>query len=198
MTRKIYLMRHGETLFNTQKRVQGWCDSPLTELGQDQARQARQFFESEGVDFDAVYASTQERAADTAVLVSGQEPIRLKGIKEMHFGIFEAQPEALLPKHRPGARSFEDLLLPYGGEDIRNVGRRVKQTLQEILVETAAEKILVVSHGAAMWGFILDQNYAFPEGVFLPNCAICELEVVGEDLRMTRLINPLTGEIWQI
>lgn len=30
---KLYLMRHGETLFNTQKRVQGWCDSPLTEKG---------------------------------------------------------------------------------------------------------------------------------------------------------------------
>ena len=29
---KLYLMRHGETLFNTQKRVQGWCDSPLTEM----------------------------------------------------------------------------------------------------------------------------------------------------------------------
>ena len=30
---KLYLIRHGETLFNTQKRVQGWCDSPLTENG---------------------------------------------------------------------------------------------------------------------------------------------------------------------
>ena len=37
---KLYLMRHGETLFNTQKRVQGWCDSPLTENGILQAEQA--------------------------------------------------------------------------------------------------------------------------------------------------------------
>ncbi len=41
---KLYLMRHGETLFNTQKRVQGWCDSPLTENGIWQAEQAKQYF----------------------------------------------------------------------------------------------------------------------------------------------------------
>ena len=49
---KFYLMRHGETLFNTQKRVQGWCDSPLTEKGQDQARQVRAYFEKHDMTFD--------------------------------------------------------------------------------------------------------------------------------------------------
>ena len=45
---KLYLMRHGETLFNTQKRVQGWCDSPLTENGICQAEQAKQYFAKKG------------------------------------------------------------------------------------------------------------------------------------------------------
>ena len=40
---KLYLMRHGETLFNTQKRVQGWCDSPLTENGIWQAEQVKEY-----------------------------------------------------------------------------------------------------------------------------------------------------------
>ena len=56
---KLYLMRHGETLFNTQKRVQGWCDSPLTENGIWQAEQAKQYFAKKGISFDAVYSSTQ-------------------------------------------------------------------------------------------------------------------------------------------
>lgn len=56
---KLYLMRHGETLFNTQKRVQGWCDSPLTENGIWQAEQAKQYFVKKGISFDAVYSSTQ-------------------------------------------------------------------------------------------------------------------------------------------
>ena len=46
---KLYLMRHGETLFNTQKRVQGWCDSPLTENGIWQAEQAKQYFAKKGL-----------------------------------------------------------------------------------------------------------------------------------------------------
>ncbi len=37
---KLYLMRHGQTLFNVLHRKQGWCDSPLTELGIEQARGA--------------------------------------------------------------------------------------------------------------------------------------------------------------
>lgn len=196
MVRKLYLMRHGETLFNTQKRVQGWCDSPLTDKGIEQAQQAGRYFQGRGIAFDAVYSSTQERAADTAALVSGREPLRLKGIKEMNFGTFEAQPEHLLPKMQPGAKSFEDLLMPYGGEDIRQVGVRVKETIQQVLAETDDQSILMVSHGAAMWGFVLGEQIVFPDGVFLPNCAICEFEVENQELTMKTLINPITGQEW--
>ena len=109
---KLYLMRHGETLFNTQKRVQGWCDSPLTENGILQAEQPSSTLQ-ERYFFDAVYSSTQERATDTAKIVAPDYSVtQLKGIKEMNFGSFEAQPEHLLPKHRPGSRSFEESLGP--------------------------------------------------------------------------------------
>lgn len=91
MVKTIYLMRHGETLFNTQGRVQGVCDSPLTENGRAQAQAAKNYFTEQGVQFGAVYSSTQERATDTAKIVSGQENVQqLKGLKEMDFGIFEA------------------------------------------------------------------------------------------------------------
>ena len=67
MPKRLYLMRHGETLFNTQKRVQGWCDSSLTQKGIQQAKESRDWFKIKGVDRQAIYASTQERASDTAV-----------------------------------------------------------------------------------------------------------------------------------
>ena len=174
---KLYLMRHGETLFNTQKRVQGWCDSPLTENGICQAEQAKQYFAKEGISFDAVYSSTQERATDTAkIMVPEYTVTQLKGIKEMNFGSFEAQPEHLLPKHRPGSRFFEDLVVPYGGEDIREVGQRVLKTVLEKAEEhtkDGAENLLFVSHGAALWGLIITMDLAFPEGVHFGNCNIC-------------------------
>lgn len=188
----LYLMRHGETLFNTQKRVQGACDSPLTTLGLEQAQLAKAYFERESISFDTVYASTQERATDTAKLVSGREDVtQLKGLKEMDFGIFEAQPESLLPKFREGANSFEDLLVPYGGEDIREVGKRVHETIQEVLKGTDQDSLLMVSHGAAMWGLCLDLRITFPPGIYFSNCAICVFKVLDDDsLKLEQLILP--------
>ncbi len=48
----LYLMRHGQTLFNSLGKIQGWCDSPLTEAGKSEAKRARDFFEREGICFD--------------------------------------------------------------------------------------------------------------------------------------------------
>lgn len=44
MKKTLYLMRHGQTLFNKRRKVQGWCDSPLTELGIKQAEAAANYF----------------------------------------------------------------------------------------------------------------------------------------------------------
>ncbi|HEL1614161.1 TPA: histidine phosphatase family protein [Streptococcus suis] len=190
MVKTIYLMRHGETLFNTQGRVQGVCDSPLTENGRAQAQAAKNYFAEQGVQFGAVYSSTQERATDTAKIVSGQENVQqLKGLKEMDFGIFEAQPEMLLPKFRPGARSFEDLLVPFGGEDIRAVGSRVREAILSVAESDPADPILMVSHGAAIWGLVQVLEVTFPPGVFLPNCAICRLTVENGQIRFEKLID---------
>lgn len=41
----LYMMRHGETLFNKRRKIQGWCDSPLTELGIRQAKGAKKYFQ---------------------------------------------------------------------------------------------------------------------------------------------------------
>lgn len=188
---KLYLMRHGQTLFNTQGRVQGACDSPLTELGIEQAGLAKTYFDKEGISFDAVYSSTQERATDTAKIVSGQDQVvQLKGIKEMNFGTFEAQPEFLLPKHRPGAVSFEDLLVPYGGEDIIEVGKRVQVTILETLAKNEAESILMVSHGAAMWGLVQVMDIIYPKGVGISNCAIFIFDYQDGNLRLEKLVQP--------
>ena len=185
---KLYLMRHGETLFNTQKRVQGWCDSPLTENGIWQAEQVKEYFAKKGISFDAVYSSTQERATDTAKIVAPDYlVIQLKGIKEMNFGSFEAQPEHLLPKHRPGSRSFED---------IREVGQRVLKTVLEKAEEhtkDGAENLLFVSHGAALWGLIIFMDLAFSEGVGFGNCKVCVYDYNQGQLELLQVIDPISG-----
>lgn len=193
MAKTIYLMRHGETLFNTQKRVQGWCDSPLTEKGKDQARAVGQYFKEQGIRFTSAYSSTQERATDTLQLVTYAPYKQVKGLKEMNFGIFEAREEELLPKRRPGASSFEDLLVPFGGEDIREVGKRMLDSIVTIAEQDEAETLLMVSHGAAIWGLVQVKEVIFPDGVFLPNCAICQLSYDQGKLTFEKLINPQDG-----
>lgn len=190
MTKTVYLMRHGETLFNTQKRVQGWCDSPLTENGIELAKQVGRYFATQGIVFDAAYSSTQERATDTLKLVTDAPYQQLKGLKEMNFGIFEAREEELLPKMKPGSKSFEDLLVPFGGEDIRDVGKRVRDTIVSVMEASSDDVVLMVTHGAAMWGLVQVLGVTFPDGVFLSNCAICQLTYSDGQIQFHQLIDP--------
>lgn len=190
MEKTVYLMRHGETLFNLQKRVQGWCDSPLTDKGKEQAIAVGRYFREKGIVFDSAYSSTQERATDTLQLVTEAPFQQVKGLKEMSFGLFEGREEELLPKHRPGATSFEDALVPFGGEDIREVGQRMKETITSLAAIDPSDCLLMVSHGAAIWGLIQVAGVAFPQGIGLPNCAIFRLKVSDEKIVFEELINP--------
>lgn len=87
--RKLYLVRHGQTLFNLRGKTQGWCDSPLTELGIQQAEITRSFFTDNNIKIDELYSSTSERAIDTANIISNLPVNPRKGLKEWNFGKME-------------------------------------------------------------------------------------------------------------
>lgn len=195
----LYLMRHGQTFFNQEGLVQGVCDSPLTELGQDQARQAGAYLQGRGIRFGHLYSSTQERTSDTLELVSDRtDYTRLKGIIEWNFGLFEAQPERLQPKFRPGATSFEDLFVSYGGEGVDQVGERMLVTLTEVMEQAGAEPVLAVSHGGAMWAFYLKiAAQALDPKVRFGNCAICHYHYEKGYFRLAEVIDPLTGSVYE-
>ena len=94
---EIYLIRHGQTDYNRQFRLQGRSDIPLNRLGLAQARAAHEALR--GVHFDAVYASPLRRAVDTACIVSGwpEEKIELDPrLIEIGFGIWKAAISARL------------------------------------------------------------------------------------------------------
>ena len=84
MTINLYLVRHGQTLFNKEHRMQGSCDSALTPLGIKQIEATRDYFAQNGISFDRAYCSTQERASDTLEIIAGPEMEydRLKELKE--------------------------------------------------------------------------------------------------------------------
>ncbi|MCV3271060.1 histidine phosphatase family protein [Roseobacter sinensis] len=64
----LYILRHGQTEWNAQHRIQGGLDSPLTPLGQEQARAQRQILQAQTLDGFRAYASPQGRAVQTAAI----------------------------------------------------------------------------------------------------------------------------------
>lgn len=150
--KRLYLTRHGETLFNQLHRIQGASDSPLTAKGIAQAKAARELIK--GVAFDHFYTSTQERAVDTLEIMTDyqKEYQRLKGLKEFDFGVFEGQSEQLNPKVDP-ITGYGDFFVQYGGESSQGVGQRMNQTLLQIMQQPDHQQVLAVSHGGAIYNF---------------------------------------------
>ena len=73
MTINLYLVRHGQTLFNKEHRMQGSCDSALTPLGIKQIEATRDYFAQFGISFDRAYCSTHERASDTLQIIASPD-----------------------------------------------------------------------------------------------------------------------------
>lgn len=146
MKKTLYLMRHGQTLFNKRHLIQGWCDSPLTDFGIYQAQVASEYFKKYGIIFDSAFSSTSERACDTLEIVTdGKMPYkRIKGLKEWNFGIFEGESEDLNP-----SIPYNDFFVYYGGESQLELQERINSLMKE----GTGNSILIVSHGAAIRNF---------------------------------------------
>lgn len=150
MKKTFYMMRHGQTLFNLRRKIQGACDSPLTALGIQQAEAARDALD--GIPFTHYYASTAERCSDTLEIVKNNDKpyTRVKGLKEMNFGTFEGESEDLNPK----SELFEDFFLDYGGESRGQVKERTRIAGLEIMNNPDHDIVLAVSHAGACLHFM--------------------------------------------
>lgn len=173
MTQTLYLMRHGETLFNQLGKIQGQCDSPLTENGIAQAKLAASYFDAQPLDH--VYSSPLERCVDTTELVlhGRLDYQRDRGLKEMYFGSYEAESKALLPK---SPLDYQTFFVPFGGESTDAVQQRLVQTLTKIMNRPDHQHVLAVSHGDAIFNFLrsfMDPLAEWQRG--FTNCIIFKL-----------------------
>ncbi len=175
MKKTLYLMRHGQTLFNVRRKIQGWCDAPLTELGINQAKIAGKYFEDEGIVFNKAYSSTSERACDTLEYVTNfkMDYTRVKGLKEWNFGVFEGESEDLNPP-----LPYGDYFKTFGGESEQEVRKRVSNTLIDIMNKDDHDTVLAVSHGAACAQFYREwEDYALVKKTErFYNCCILKYE----------------------
>lgn len=182
----LYLIRHGETEYNLQGRIQGQIDTPLTALGRKQAKSAARRVKH--VQFDALYSSDLGRAIETANEVSktiGLEINRSTLLRERNFGVLQGLtreeaaskfPEAANEwrKADPAARIPE-------GESTLDVIARCNEFIQFLAANHPENStICAVCHGGSLRGLVLAMTKIPPElgRVFLfANASLSILEI---------------------
>ncbi len=152
----LYLTRHGETIWNSEHRMQGWEDSPLSSLGIRQAEALRERLRD--VKFDAVYASSTGRAVRTAEIARGPRPLPvqpLDDLREIGLGDWEGvrleEAEAREPEAYRAFWETPHEYRPVGkGETVAHVQERVLRALETIVTEHPQGTVLVVTHTVAL------------------------------------------------
>ena len=153
---RIIAIRHGETAWNVDTRIQGHLDIPLNDIGRWQAGRLGAALAGEGI--AAVYASDLGRAMQTAQAVAdvaGLAVLADTGLRERAFGRFQgrtfAEIEAAWPEDARLWRVRDPAFTPpEGGESLLVFRDRVVGTLARLAARHAGEQIVVVGHGGVM------------------------------------------------
>lgn len=154
---RIYFVRHGETVWNTLKIFQGRSNSPLTEVGVEQAKKLSQYLKD--IDFKKVYSSPQDRALQTTKLLLGDKNMEITTIdefQEINMGKVEGIPREEFEKNYPiEYHNFWNNALDYNpsaynGESYEEILHRVKLGLEKLIIENNDGNILVISHGVTL------------------------------------------------
>lgn len=184
-TTRLCLVRHGETAWNAEGRVQGQLDVPLSGLGQAQARAVADALAGER--FAAAYASDLGRARQTAAPAAERLGLELRlepALRERHYGMFESLTYVEVRERFPAEyarfkRKDPDFEFA-SGESLRAFAERALACVAALARRHQGESILVVTHGG-----VLDMVYrhatgcglSAPRDFGLPNAAINRIEV---------------------
>ena len=157
----IYLLRHGETDWNKDGRIQGHTDIPLNQKGRIQVGQAAEVLADLPFDMDSIYSSPLIRAYESAEIAADRllynkkkiivEPMLIERCFGEAEGLTAAEREARFPNYQyadtgyyfPGIESYKDLL-----KRARTVFEKIVDSCKE------DENILIVSHGALLFAMI--------------------------------------------
>lgn len=151
----LYITRHGETKWNTEGRLQGWLNSPLTEKGIRQGQQLHQAVKM--YDIQKIYSSPSERALKTAISAKGKLDVEIElmdELKEMNMGQWEGKTLEQIKEKEP--ENFENywlrphLFVKNTGENFDEMLARTKRALDKIVQENPEGNVLIVTHGVTL------------------------------------------------
>jgi len=152
---RILAIRHGETLWNVDSRIQGHLDIGLNDTGRWQAERLGMALKDEPI--AAIYASDLSRAHDTALAVSRHTGMPVQpepGLRERSFGEFEgrtfAEIEKELPEQAQRWRQRDPTFTPAGGESLLMLEARVLSVAGRLAAQHPGEQIALFAHGGVM------------------------------------------------
>jgi len=152
---RILAIRHGETLWNVDSRIQGHLNIGLNDTGRWQAERLGMALKDEPI--AAIYASDLSRAHDTALAVSRHNGVPVQaepGLRERSFGEFEgrtfAEIETELPEQAKRWRQRDPSFTPAGGESLLMLEARVLSVAARLAAQHPGEQIALFAHGGVM------------------------------------------------
>jgi 2,3-bisphosphoglycerate-dependent phosphoglycerate mutase len=181
---RIIAVRHGETAWNVDARIQGQLDIQLNDTGRWQARLVGQALATE--QFSAIYSSDLGRAHDTARAIGEAARVPVvahSGLRERRFGMFEGKTfdeiHTNWPEHAQNWRKrIPEWQPPEGGESLLQLRERVTRTMKDLASRHYGELIAVVAHGGVLdtlYRVATGQEVNSPRTWQLPNGAINRL-----------------------
>ncbi len=188
---RIIAVRHGETAWNVDTRIQGQLDIGLNDKGRWQAQRVGRALAGEPV--TAVYSSDLLRAWHTAERIAQAAGVGVQpepALRERHFGLFEGftfqEIEAQWPDHaQHWRRRLPEWAPPEGGESLLALRARVGEAVERIAARHLGELVVLVAHGGVLdtlYRLATRQAVDAPRAWELPNAAINRLLWTPEGL----------------
>lgn len=181
---RLCIVRHGETDWNAEQRIQGQIDIPLNAAGRAQAAAAAAGLAARP--FAAVYSSDLARAWQTASLIAeplGLCPQAVPGLRERHFGRMQGLTRAEARQRFPAVHAAYAARDPGhdldGGEPLAHFAARVARTLGELARAHAGRTLLVVAHGGVLdvaYRLAAGRDLSAPRDFPVPNAGLNWLE----------------------
>jgi broad specificity phosphatase PhoE len=141
----VYFVRHGQTDWNIQGKLQGHADIPLNEAGRAEAVGLRERIGE--IDFDICFSSDLQRAIETARILGATRPLTIKSVpalRERNYGPWEGRLFSELLDYEKGGQPFPNI------ENDEEIQKRVLPLLHEIVGNYRGATILIVTHGSVI------------------------------------------------
>lgn len=186
---EIYIVRHGETVWNKERRLQGHTDVPLSEYGKELAEKTGKALKN--VNIDRIYSSPLDRAYQTALLIRGSREIEIRKderILELNFGGYEGQTIRELEKNDASTFRYffsrPELYQPdETGESLEQICSRAEDFMKHEIepMQKIWERVMIVAHGAmnkALMSYIKGNEIKdFWSGGLQKNCNVIMVDL---------------------